>query len=125
MASAASAQRSKPRPTDIPGIAFWFGEDQARYVVTVPADKAEAVLERARGGGVPVAAIGTTGGDALTLPGERPILVTGLREALRGLAARPTWPASCRTLEGAEIADGDGRGRNRAADQGSASRTPM
>jgi phosphoribosylformylglycinamidine synthase len=67
-------------PRDIPGFAHWFGEDQARYLVTVPADKAEAVLARAREASVLVTAIGTTGGDALTIPGERPMLVTVLRE---------------------------------------------
>ena len=67
-------------PDDIPAHAYWFGEDQARYLVTVPAAKAKAVLERARAASVPVWAIGTTGGDALTLAGERPILVTILRE---------------------------------------------
>ena len=67
-------------PDDIPAHAYWFGEDQARYVVTVPAAKAKAVLERAREASVPVWAIGTTGGDALTLAGEGPILVKILRE---------------------------------------------
>ena len=39
-------------PDDIPAHAYWFGEDQARYLVTVPAAKAEAVLERARAASV-------------------------------------------------------------------------
>jgi phosphoribosylformylglycinamidine synthase len=67
-------------PSDIPAHAHWFGEDQARYLVTVPAAQAETVLARARAANVPVWTIGTTGGDALTLSGERPILVTILRE---------------------------------------------
>ena len=67
-------------PTDIPAHAHWFGEDQARYLVTVPAGKVEAVLTRARDANVPVWIIGKTGGDTLTLPGDRPILVTILRE---------------------------------------------
>jgi phosphoribosylformylglycinamidine synthase II len=71
-------------PDDIPAHAYWFGEDQARYLVTVPAGKVAGVLERARGSSVPVWRIGTTGGDALTLPGERPILVTILRERSEG-----------------------------------------
>ena len=33
---------------------------------------------------MPVARLGTTGGDALTLPGERPILVASLRESFEG-----------------------------------------
>jgi phosphoribosylformylglycinamidine synthase len=71
-------------PDDIPAHAYWFGEDQARYIVTVPAAQAQAVLERARDASVPVWSIGTTGGDALTLAGERPMLVTMLRERSEG-----------------------------------------
>jgi phosphoribosylformylglycinamidine synthase len=71
-------------PDDIPAHAYWYGEDQARYLVTVPAAKVEAVRERARAASIPVWAIGTTGGDALTLGGERPILVTMLRERFEG-----------------------------------------
>jgi phosphoribosylformylglycinamidine synthase II len=61
--------------------AFWFGEDQARYLLTVPADAAEATMERAKAAGVPVRQLGMTGGDALTVAGERPILVAKLRES--------------------------------------------
>jgi phosphoribosylformylglycinamidine synthase len=50
----------------------------------VPAAKVKAMVERARAASVPVWEIGTTGGDALTLPGERPILVTMLRERFEG-----------------------------------------
>jgi phosphoribosylformylglycinamidine synthase len=64
--------------------AFWFGEDQARYVVTVPEGEAEAVMAEARKAGVPVRRLGTTGGDALTLAGERPILVAKLGESFEG-----------------------------------------
>jgi phosphoribosylformylglycinamidine synthase len=67
-------------PTDIPAHAHWFGEDQARYLVTVPLPKAEAVQARAKAVNVPVWTIGRTSGDTLTLSGERPILVTILRE---------------------------------------------
>ena len=64
---------------DVPAHAFWFGEDQARYVVTVPTAKVEAVLARARDASVPVWRLGATGGNALTLPGERPLAVADLR----------------------------------------------
>ena len=40
----------------------------------------DAVLVRAKAANVPVWVIGKTGGDALTLAGERPILVTILRK---------------------------------------------
>jgi len=74
-----------------PVHAFWFGEDQARYLVSVPAAQAEAVIARIQKAGVPVARLGTTGGDALTLPGERPILVARLRESFEGWL--PTYMA--------------------------------
>ena len=64
--------------------AFWFGEDQARYVVTVAAARAPAVVARAQKAGVAARQIGSTGSDALTLGAERPILVKTLRERFEG-----------------------------------------
>ncbi|MBG0801463.1 phosphoribosylformylglycinamidine synthase subunit PurL [Methylocystis sp. H4A] len=65
-----------------PGHATLFGEDQARYLVTIPQgeDAAEVVREGAAAG-VPILAIGRAGGGALILPGEAPILLTELRKA--------------------------------------------
>jgi phosphoribosylformylglycinamidine synthase len=60
--------------------AFWFGEDQSRYVVTVPAAQIDAVIARVEAAAAPVRRLGITGGDALMLPGERPMLVANLRE---------------------------------------------
>src|ERR1700721_3453792 len=51
-------------PESIVPHAYWFGEDQARYVVTVAAEQAGLVLAKMRGAGVPCTRIGTTGGDA-------------------------------------------------------------
>jgi len=67
-------------PADIPAHAYWFGEDQARYLVTVPAAQAQAVIARAQADGVLAAAIGVTGGEALALPGERPLPLKALSE---------------------------------------------
>jgi len=67
-------------PNDLPAHAHWFGEDQARYVVTVPKDKVETVIERARASSVLVSRIGVTGGEALVLEGERPLPVADLRQ---------------------------------------------
>jgi phosphoribosylformylglycinamidine synthase len=61
--------------------AFWFGEEQGRYVVTATAMAAEGIIARARAAGVPARRIGTTGGQALTLKGDRPILVAKLRDS--------------------------------------------
>ena len=71
-------------PDDIPAHAYWFGEDQARYIVTVPAGKADAVLARARAASVLVSSIGTTGGAALALKGERALSVSSLYERSEG-----------------------------------------
>ena len=67
-----------------PEHAFWFGEDQARYVVTVAASRAADILARAKDAGVPMQTLGTTGGDALTLGAERPIVVKTLLERFEG-----------------------------------------
>jgi phosphoribosylformylglycinamidine synthase subunit PurL len=64
-------------PAGIADYAFWFGEDQARYVVT--AKDADAVAARARAAGVPVRSIGATGGRALAFGDERPLRVTDLQ----------------------------------------------
>jgi phosphoribosylformylglycinamidine synthase len=71
-------------PTDIPAHAHWFGEDQARYLVTVAASAADAVIAKGRAAGIPVSLIGTTGGDHLALAGERAIAVAALRERFEG-----------------------------------------
>jgi phosphoribosylformylglycinamidine synthase len=65
---------------EMPAQDFWFGEDQARYLVTAPADEADAVIARIEAAGAPVRRLGVTGGDALTLPGERALPVAALRE---------------------------------------------
>jgi phosphoribosylformylglycinamidine synthase len=68
-------------PDDVAAHAYWFGEDQARYLVTVPAAQAEALLSKARDASVLATQIGTVGGDAVAIAGERAIPVAGLRDA--------------------------------------------
>jgi phosphoribosylformylglycinamidine synthase len=63
-----------------PAHAFWFGEDQARFIVTVAQGEADAIISKARATGVTLRRLGQAGGDTLTLPGERPILVKILVE---------------------------------------------
>lgn len=67
-------------PPPIAAHAFWFGEDQARYLITVRADDADKVVADAKAVGVPVRRLGTTGGDALALSGERPVPVAALND---------------------------------------------
>ena len=67
-------------PMDTPGHAFWFGEDQARYVVTANAADAEKIISRAKAASVPVLRLGVTGGDGLAVQGERVLPVAALVE---------------------------------------------
>jgi len=71
-------------PADTPAHAFWFGEDQGRYLVTVPKGQADAVIRRVQAVRVPVQVLGTTGGDTIALSGERPILIKALAERFEG-----------------------------------------
>jgi len=64
--------------------AFWFGEDQARYLVTVPAARAAEVIERVAAASVPVHRIGSTGGEAIVIPGERAIAIKTLVDRFEG-----------------------------------------
>ncbi|ESR22447.1 phosphoribosylformylglycinamidine synthase subunit PurL [Lutibaculum baratangense] len=66
-------------PDGVSSHAFFFGEDQARYVVTCSRGSTARILETAGKAGVPMSAIGWTGGDALNLAGEDPIYLDELR----------------------------------------------
>jgi phosphoribosylformylglycinamidine synthase len=68
-----------PPPGDTPAHAFWFGEDQARYVVAVP--DAAAFIATATEAGVPATRLGQAGGGDLVLSPGRSISVAGLRAA--------------------------------------------
>jgi phosphoribosylformylglycinamidine synthase len=60
--------------------AFWFGEDQARYVLAV--ENAAALLKAAQAAGVPAQHLGRgQGQNDLTLPGDVAISLLQLREA--------------------------------------------
>ena len=83
MASGIGAKLSAA-PEDTAAHAFWFGEDQARYLVTVEPGGAEAVMRRGQVASIPVRPLGTTGGDTIALPGERPVLVKALVERFEG-----------------------------------------
>ncbi len=64
-----------------PAHAVLFGEDQARYVVTVAADLAGYLMVNAEGAGVPFRRLGTVGGDAFSVEGLFSIEVSRLRAA--------------------------------------------
>jgi len=62
-----------------PAHAFWFGEDQARYVATVAMGNAERFLSEARKAGVPVTVLGETGSASLTLVDSGTISIADLK----------------------------------------------
>ncbi|WP_430386497.1 phosphoribosylformylglycinamidine synthase subunit PurL [Blastomonas fulva] len=61
------------------GAGFWFGEGQARYVVT--AGDPDAVLAAAKAAGVNAAVIGKTGGDAIAFGKGNSVAIADLRDA--------------------------------------------
>jgi phosphoribosylformylglycinamidine synthase len=79
--------RLSAHPRDVPGHAFWFGEDQGRYVLAVP--DSPALIRAAEAAGVPAMRIGTSGGQDLTLPDGGTISVQALRSAHERFF--PTW----------------------------------
>ncbi len=81
MAGNLGASIRQPNDARIPAHAFWFGEDQARYVVTVPMAGAEHFLADAKRGGVPVSVLGETGSGALTLLDDGAMTVADLKGA--------------------------------------------
>ena len=64
---------------DVPAHAFFFGEDQSRYLIAV--EDTAVVLDRAREAGIPAAIVGTTGGDTLTFADNDTISLAALRTA--------------------------------------------
>ena len=79
--------RLSTHPRDIPGHAFWFGEDQARYIVAVP-DHAN-FSRTAEAAGIPALRLGTSGGQDLTLPDGGTISIAALRAAHERFL--PSW----------------------------------
>ena len=71
--------REDPKAAIPPAHAWLFGEDQARYIVSV--SEAAPILRAAAEAGVPAAVIGTTGGESLTLSGGHTISLDVLSAA--------------------------------------------
>ena len=66
-----------PGPDGVAPHAFWFGEDQARYLLAV--EDATSLLAAAAAAGVPAARLGVSGGGDLTLPSGDTISLARLR----------------------------------------------
>src|SRR5262249_5299555 len=71
-------------PAGLPSHAFWFGEDQARYVLTAKPTEVPKIAAAAAANAVPLRVLGTTRGRQLTLAGENPILVSSLHALFEG-----------------------------------------
>lgn len=78
MAMAGNRGASVEASGQIPDHAYFFGEDQGRYVIAAPATVADAVIAEAAAAGVPAARIGTVGGTEVRLGASRPVLVSKL-----------------------------------------------
>ena len=62
-------------------IPFFFGEDQGRYILSVPAGEADNILSDAAKSGVPVSILGRTGGSDIVLAGKTRVALSDLRAA--------------------------------------------
>ncbi len=82
MAMASGLGAELDAPAAVAAHAFWFGEDQARYVVT--AKNAYVVTRRANAAAVPLTRLGATGGEGLALAGERAPRIDDLRARFEG-----------------------------------------
>jgi phosphoribosylformylglycinamidine synthase II len=71
------ALQDVPEGAATPG--YWFGEDQARYVVAL--EDGSPLIAAAHAAGIPARLVGRSGGRDLTLPGGVSISLTTLREA--------------------------------------------
>src|SRR5262249_60513246 len=78
--------RTLAAPSGVAPNAFWFGEDQGRYILTIKPDLVEAVIGAGQQAQVPMLRIGTTGGGALTPPGGRPHPLAGVGGGFAGWA---------------------------------------
>ncbi|HWY61026.1 MAG TPA: phosphoribosylformylglycinamidine synthase subunit PurL [Rhizomicrobium sp.] len=61
-------------------IAFWFGEDQARYLIAAPFAEAEKIVAEARAALIFVAELGKTGGDAITIDDKDSVSLARLKK---------------------------------------------
>jgi phosphoribosylformylglycinamidine synthase subunit PurL len=79
-------------PSGVAPHGFWFGEDQARYVVT--AKDPNAIAERANAAGIKLTRLGATGGAFLTLEGAQPMPIVEIKKRFESwLPAYMTGPA--------------------------------
>ncbi len=92
LAGKLGAEVALPAGTASP-FALLFGEEQARYIITVASRYESAILAAAQAAGVPAAVLGQVGGDALTVTGQFSVKLAALARAhedwLPGYMAAP------------------------------------
>ncbi len=66
---------------DASPFALLFGEEQARYIITVASRYESAILAAAAAAGVPAAVLGQVGGDKLTVTGQLSVALATLARA--------------------------------------------
>ncbi|MGB6229756.1 MAG: phosphoribosylformylglycinamidine synthase subunit PurL, partial [Litorimonas sp.] len=71
-------------PTDVATHAWYFGEDQARYLVSTDANSINPILVTAQSLGVPAQVVGTVGGDRIVGDGAFDVTLDGLRQRWAG-----------------------------------------
>ena len=72
----------QPAGTGIPSHAFFYGEDQARYLIA--SGSGDDILEAARKAGVPAVLLGYSGGEQLTVEGLVSLPLAEIRQAHEG-----------------------------------------
>ncbi len=65
-----------------PSHAFFFGEDQGRYVLTAPPADSAGIADEAKRLGVPLSRLGVTGGSALKLGSAAPVALAAPKRSL-------------------------------------------
>ena len=78
----------EPTAGPLAAHAIWFGEDQARFVIAAPSDKADAIHKAAAAAKVPLRLLGKVGGDAIKIDGEPPLPLAALWAAHEGWLPR-------------------------------------
>jgi phosphoribosylformylglycinamidine synthase len=71
---------SLSNPSDLPAHAFYFGEDQARYLVATDKNSINPILSTADSLGVGAVVVGTVGGDKIQAEGAFDVTLAGLKE---------------------------------------------
>ena len=99
-------------PPSIVPHAYWFGEDQARYIVTVAEDQVGRVLAKMRGCAVPCVRIGTTADDVIAIAGEPPVSVATLRRGFENWFPAYMSGANSRVVDFSQRKEGCGRVRS-------------